>query len=44
MITVTDNEGRRIERQAYNETNAEVVKMLGEIFGQGIPNATGKHK
>ena len=43
-ITVTEDEGRRIERQAYNETKAEVMKMLREIYGQGIPNATGNNK
>ena len=44
MITVTEDEGRRIERQTYNETMAEVMKMLRSIYGQGIPNATGKDK
>jgi len=41
---VTEDDGRRIERQAYNETKAEVMKMLREIYGQGIPGATGKDK
>ena len=44
LITVTENEGRRIERQAYNETKTEVMKMLRTIYGQGIPDATGKDK
>ena len=44
MFTVTGNEGRRIKRQAYNETNAEVIKTSREIFGQGVPDATGKDK
>ena len=44
LITVTEDEGRRIERQAYNETKTEVMKMLRTIYGQGIPDATGKDK
>ena len=44
LITVTEDEGRRIERQAYNETKAEVMKTLRTIYGQGIPDATGKDK
>jgi len=42
LVTVTEDEGRRIERQAYNETKAEVMKMLRSIYGQSIPDATGK--
>ena len=42
LITVTEDEGRRIEQQAYNETKAEVMKLLRTIYGQGIPDATGK--
>ena len=42
LITVTEDEGRRIERQAYNETQAEVMKMQKTIYGHGIPDATGK--
>ena len=44
LITVTEDEARRIERQAYNETKAEVMKILRTIYGQGIPDATGKDK
>ena len=44
LITVTEDEGRRIERQAYNETKAEVMQLLRTIYGQGIPDATGKNK
>jgi len=40
LVTVTEDEGRRIERQAYNETKAEVMKMLRSIYGQSIPDAT----
>ena len=42
LITVTEDEGRRIERVAYSETKAEVMKTLRKIYGQGIPDATGK--
>ena len=44
LVTVTEDEGTRIERQKYNETMAEVMKLLRSIYGQGIPNATGKDK
>ena len=44
LITVTEDEGRRIEQQTYKETKAEVMKMLRSIYGQGIPDATGKDK
>ena len=44
LITVTEDEGRKIERQPYNETKTEVMKMLRAIYGQGIPDATGKEK
>ena len=42
LITVTEDEARRIERQTYDETKAEVMKMLRTIYGQGTPDATGK--
>ena len=42
LITVVEDEGRRIEQQTFNETKAEVMKMLRTIYGQGIPDATGK--
>ncbi len=41
LIVLTEDEGKRIERQPYNETKAEVMKMLRKIYGQGIPDATG---
>ncbi|XP_078349006.1 uncharacterized protein LOC144633953 isoform X2 [Oculina patagonica] len=40
LIVLTEDEGKRIERQPYNETKAEVMKMLRKIYGQGIPDAT----
>ena len=43
LITVTEDEARRIQRQTYNETKAEVMKMLRTIYGQGIPDATGNN-
>ena len=39
---MTEDEARRIERQTYDETKAEVMKMLRTIYGQGTPDATGK--
>jgi len=42
LVTVSEDEGRRIEGQKYSETMAEVMKMLRSIYGQGIPDATGK--
>ena len=43
LVTVTEDEGKRIERQTYNETKAEIMKMLRKIYGQSIPDATGKN-
>ena len=42
LVTVTEDEGRRIEQQTYNETKAEIMKMLRSIYGQSVPEATGK--
>ena len=44
LITVTEDEGKRIEQQADSETKTEIMKMLRTIYGQGIPDATGKDK
>ena len=44
LITVTEDEGKRIEQQADSETTTEIMKMLRTIYGQGIPDATGKDK
>ncbi|XP_078346841.1 uncharacterized protein LOC144632113 [Oculina patagonica] len=40
LVTVTEDEGKRIEQQTYNETKAEVMKVMRKIYGQGIPDAT----
>ncbi|PFX17977.1 Polyamine oxidase [Stylophora pistillata] len=40
LITVTGAEGRRIEGQSFNETKEEIMGMLKEIYGNGIPEAT----
>ena len=44
LITVTEDEGKRIEQQADSETTTEIMKMLSTIYGQGIPYATGKNE
>ena len=41
-ITVTGAEGRRIEGQSFNETKAEIMEILRKVYGEGIPEATGK--
>ena len=41
-ITVTEDEGRRVEGQAFNETQAEIMKTLREIYGESIPDPTGE--
>jgi len=33
LVTVTSNEGRRIERQSFEETKKEVMDMLKDIYG-----------
>ncbi|XP_038978175.1 polyamine oxidase 1-like [Phoenix dactylifera] len=40
MVTVTDDESRRIEQQKDSETKAEVMEVLREMFGRNIPEAT----
>ena len=42
LITVTGTQGRRIEGQSFDETKAEIMGMLREIYGKGIPEATGE--
>ena len=42
LITVTGVQGRRIEGQSFNETKAEIMGMLREIYGNDIPEATGE--
>jgi hypothetical protein len=41
LITVTDDEGRRIEKQSFEETKAEIVKMLRGVYGQNVSEPTG---
>ncbi|KAL5725170.1 sarcosine oxidasee (formaldehyde-forming) [Ranunculus cassubicifolius] len=40
LVTVTDDESRRIEQQPDSETKAEVLKVLRSMFGKNIPEAT----
>eukprot|EP01018_Ginkgo_biloba_P022621 Gb_35099 [translate_table: standard] len=39
MVTVTDDESRRIEQQDDNETKAEAMAVLRNMFGNHIPDA-----
>lgn len=41
LITVTGDEGRRIEKQTDEETKAEIMTTLKKIYGEGIPNPSG---
>ncbi|KAK9113767.1 hypothetical protein Syun_020564 [Stephania yunnanensis] len=40
LVTVTDDESRRIEQQSDEETKAEVMEVLREMFGKNIPEPT----
>ncbi|XP_026409867.1 polyamine oxidase-like [Papaver somniferum] len=40
LVTVTDDESRRIEQQPDSETLAEIMDVLRNMFGQNIPDAT----
>ncbi|KAK3711619.1 hypothetical protein QZH41_003790 [Actinostola sp. cb2023] len=40
MITVTGDEGRRIEKQSFQETKTEIVKMLRGVYGQNVSEPT----
>ncbi|KAL9688496.1 hypothetical protein QQ045_032918 [Rhodiola kirilowii] len=40
LVTVTDDESRRIEQQADSETQAEIMGVLKEMFGKNIPEPT----
>ncbi|CAL4924631.1 unnamed protein product [Urochloa decumbens] len=41
LVTVTDDESRRIEQQSDNQTKAEAVEVLRKIFpGKDVPDAT----
>lgn len=41
LITVTGDEGRRIEKQTDEETKAEIMTTLKKIYGEEIPNPSG---
>ncbi|MCL7046850.1 hypothetical protein MKW94_009831 [Papaver nudicaule] len=40
MVTVTDDEARRIEQQPDSKTKAEIMEVLRNMFGKNIPDAT----
>ncbi|KAF9587439.1 hypothetical protein IFM89_002620 [Coptis chinensis] len=40
LVTVTDDESRRIEQQPDFETKAEVMQVLRDMFGKNIPEVT----
>ncbi|KAI4996424.1 hypothetical protein ZWY2020_051344 [Hordeum vulgare] len=41
LVTVTDEESRRIEQQSDNQTKAEIVEVLRSMFpGEDVPDAT----
>ncbi|OEL23073.1 Polyamine oxidase [Dichanthelium oligosanthes] len=41
LVTVTDDESRRIEQQSDNQTKAEAVEVLRKMFpGKDVPDAT----
>lgn len=40
MVTVTDDESRRIEQQPEEETKAEIMAVLRKMFGDDIPEMT----
>ena len=42
MTGVTGDEALRIEKQDDSKTKAEVMETLRKMYGQGIPDPTGK--
>ncbi|KAI3980452.1 hypothetical protein MKX01_038624 [Papaver californicum] len=40
LVTVTDDESRRIEQQSDSKTKAEIMEVLRNMFGDDIPEAT----
>ncbi|KAG2559508.1 hypothetical protein PVAP13_8NG299401 [Panicum virgatum] len=41
LVTVTDEESRRIEQQSDNQTKAEIMEVLRKMFpGEDVPDAT----
>ncbi|CAD6265937.1 unnamed protein product [Miscanthus lutarioriparius] len=44
LVTVTDEESRRIEQQSDNQTKAEIMQVLRKMFpGKDVPDATDIH-
>ena len=41
LLTVTGDEGRRIEGQTDEETKQEIMKTLRKIYGDNIPEPKG---
>jgi len=39
VVTVTDEESKRVEEQGDEETKAEAMAVLRKMFGDGIPEA-----
>lgn len=40
MVTLTNEESKRVEAQSDTETMSEAMDVLRDMFGQNIPNAT----
>ncbi|XP_031572601.1 polyamine oxidase 6-like [Actinia tenebrosa] len=40
LISVTEDQGRRIEKQTFEETKTEIVETLRKVYGQDIPEPT----
>lgn len=40
LVTVTDEESRRIEQQSNAATKTEIMNVLRDMFGKNIPEAT----
>ncbi|KAI3865181.1 hypothetical protein MKX03_005821 [Papaver bracteatum] len=40
LLTVTDDESRRIEQQSDSQTKEEIMDVLRNMFGKNIPDAT----
>jgi len=43
LITVTGEEGKRIEEQTDHETKTEIMKTLRKMYGEKIPDPTGTY-
>lgn len=40
VVTVTDDESRRIEQHSDSETQKEIMAVLRDMFGENIPEPT----